>query len=418
MSSSLTNSELAYLDIYEQYIDEASFLWLMHTIAVDQPHYRVTELRSLEKRIEAQLNGLTGNLELSWKVMEGVLQGEAEAGEIFTAAVLAFRSHDQNKIQFVVEAALAAEENYKGLLHALVWLPGHLVHDWIKRFFTSKDLSHKWLALQACDMRRENPAEYLLNILRREDCRKNTALYITALKIAGDLKRFDLIEHVLLATDNEDPNIKFWAVRSSILLGDKAQVVKLETCVAQNSELQLDAINIAFRVLPVEEARKWVNKLAEDPQLVRALIIITGVMGDPQAVEWLLQRMQITEFSRVAAEAFCMITGTDLNAMNMTLKEPDTNEASPSEDAGDENVKMHDDENLPWPDVIKLTAYWGSIKNNFVVGQRYLLGNKIELVFLKNNLHTAYQRQRHAIAYEIALMDKNEILFNTRGKVI
>jgi len=140
-------------------------------------------------------------------------------------------------------------------------------------------------------------------------------------------------------------------------------------------------------------------------------------MGDPQAVEWLLQRMQVTEFSRVAAEAFCLITGTDLNAMNMTLKEPDTNDASPSEDAGDENVKMHDDENLPWPDVIKLTAYWGSIKNNFIAGQRYLLGNQIELVFLKNSLHTAYQRQRHAIAYEIALMDKTEILFNTRGKV-
>ena len=375
MSTSLTSNELAYLDIYEQYIDEASFLWLMHTIAVDQPHYRVNELRSLEKRIEAQLNGLTGNLQLSWKVIEDVLQNDAEAGEVFTAAVLAFRSHDQAKIQLVVETALAVEDNYSGLLHALVWLPGHLVHDWIKRFFTSKDLSHKCLALQACNMRRENPAEYLLNILRREDCRENTQLYIAALKVAGELKRFDLIEHVLLATENQDPDVKFWAVRSAIFLGDKAKVSILEDYISQNSELQLDAINLAFRVLSVDDARKWVNKLAENPLMVRALIIITGVMGDPQAAEWLLQRMQVTEFSRVAAEAFCMITGTDLNAMNMSVNPPDDIDLLPSESADDDNVKMHDDENLLWPDVIKLTAYWNSIKNNFVVGQRYLLGH-------------------------------------------
>ena len=113
MSNTLTTSELAYLDIYEQYIDEASFLWLMHTIAVDQPHYGVDELRNLEKRIESQLNGLMGNLDIAWSVCEQAFENDAESGEIFTAAILAFRSHDQVKIQTVVEAAMTSEDGYK-----------------------------------------------------------------------------------------------------------------------------------------------------------------------------------------------------------------------------------------------------------------------------------------------------------------
>ena len=66
MSNSITGNELAYKDIYEQYVDEASFLWLMHTIAVDQPHYTINDLSNIERRIEAQLSGLMTNIEMSW----------------------------------------------------------------------------------------------------------------------------------------------------------------------------------------------------------------------------------------------------------------------------------------------------------------------------------------------------------------
>jgi len=417
MSNTLTTSELAYLDIYEQYVDEASFLWLMHTLAVDQPHYGVVELRNLEKRIESQLNGLMGNLDIAWSVCEQIFENDADAGEIFTAAILAFRSHDQSKIQIVVEAAMKTEKGYQGLLNALTWLPGSLVHDWVKRFFTSKDLNHKKLAIEVCNVRRENPADYLVSIFQREDCLDNLELYIAALKITGELKRFDLIEHVLKAIDHDDETVKFWAIRSAIFIGDKTQVAKLEPYICKTSELQHEAIEIAFRVLPIKTAREWVAKLVDDPDQVRTLIIITGVIGDPFAIDWLLQKMNETEFARVAAESFSFITGTNLTQMEMTSPAPEDADTLPTEDPADENVKMHDDENLPWPNIIKVQSYWNSIKANFTAGQRYLLGNHIGLLFLKKNIDTALQRQRHAIAIEISLIDKNEKLFNTRGKV-
>ncbi|VAW59618.1 hypothetical protein MNBD_GAMMA08-2639 [hydrothermal vent metagenome] len=416
MSHTLSSTELAYLDIYEQYVDEASFLWLMHTIAVDQPHYGVSELARLEKRIEVQLNGLMGNLDVAWMVCEQALE-DGEAGAVFTSAVLAFRSHDQNKIQAVVEAGMCTDEAYKGLLHALVWLPGNLTHSWIKRFFTSKDIKHKKLAIEVCHSRCENPADFLLTLFQREDCTADIPLYIACLKIVGDLKRIDLSEHVNTAIQHEDETVKFWAIRSAIFLGDKSQVVKLEPYIKATSNLQFEAINIAFRVLPMAEARKWVTSISNDDEQVRVLIIITGVIGNATAIDWLLQKMRETPYARVAAEAFCLITGIDLAEMNLVANAPADFESLLNEDADDENVEMHADENLSWPDVTKIASVWNTIKTDYIPETRYLLGHHIGLLSLKSKLDTAYQRQRHAIACEIALIDRNEKLINTRAKV-
>ncbi|MCP4486774.1 MAG: hypothetical protein GY820_05560, partial [Gammaproteobacteria bacterium] len=162
----------AYRDIYEQYVDEASFLWALHYIAVDQPHYNVDRLRQLEQRIDAQLDGLMTSIEQSWQCCLEALE-LGEPGETFTATVIAFRSHDVKKIQIAIEAGLDNSESEKGLISALGWLPSKLVHGWIEKFLTSKDLNHKYLAIAACSVRRENPGEALTRILKRDDCKQH-----------------------------------------------------------------------------------------------------------------------------------------------------------------------------------------------------------------------------------------------------
>jgi uncharacterized protein (TIGR02270 family) len=413
MIDSFTNSELEFIDIYEQYLDQASFLWLMHTIAVDQPHYTVKDLTQLELRLDAQLSGMLANLALSWKICQKALELEG-GGELFTASIIAFRSRDQKNIQTVVEAATVSDECFNGLVYALAWLPGNLVHDWIRKFFVSKDINHKYLAVETCNLRGENPAEYLSTIFQREDCLEHTGLYISSLKSVAMFKRHDLAAEIYKAIDHDDKEVKFWALRAAILLGDIAQSIKLEPFCFEETRLQKEALQLAFRALPVNESKHLVNKFAQDPAQIRNIIIVVGNIGDPQAVEWLLNQMQASDYARVAAESFCMITGIDLELMGMTQAAPENYQSLPLEDADDENVKMHDDENLPWPDAVKINAYWSSIKGSYIFGQRYLLGKQIELESLKQSLPKAYQRQRHAVALELALLNKDEPLFNTR----
>ncbi|MCP4489281.1 MAG: hypothetical protein GY820_18505, partial [Gammaproteobacteria bacterium] len=95
----------AYGDTLEQLADNTSLLWILRSVAVEQPHYSVSDIRELEQRINAQLDGLMASIEQSWQCCLQALE-PGEPGEVFTAAVLAFRSHDVKKIQVAIEAGL------------------------------------------------------------------------------------------------------------------------------------------------------------------------------------------------------------------------------------------------------------------------------------------------------------------------
>lgn len=410
------NSEMnAYKDIYEQYVTEASFLWILRSIAIEQPHYNRDDLYDLECRIDAQLDGLMTAVDDVWDICLEALEFE-QPGEVFTATVVAFRSFEVEKIQTAVEAGLKNEHTVKAFVSALGWLPASLVHPWIKKFFTSKDLNHKYLALAACGVRRENPAEHLNRMLEREDCRENERLYARALRLIGEFRRQDLSQALSQAMASDNSEIKFWAIWSTILLGNRAAVKNLEPYVLKPGAHQYDAINIVFRVLSVEQARELISRLAEDKSQTRAVVKATGVLGDPHAVNWLISNMQDPELARICAEAMCFITGIDIEQYQLTDENPAGAVQQPDDDAANDDVSLDEDENLPWPDAEKVSRVWMNLGMNFIAGNRYFLGRAITPELLKEKIHSAFQRQRHAAAMELALSNTPTPLQNTRAR--
>ncbi|MET0355129.1 MAG: hypothetical protein ABW044_00050, partial [Cellvibrio sp.] len=134
-----------YHDIYAQLAGDGAFLWQLRSSALTQPNYHPNDLVELERRIDAHLDGLMTGPDDAWEICEEALELH-QPGEVFAAAVLAFRSLDINKIQRAVESGLASPQGFRGLTSALAWLPDRLCHSWIKKFLTSKDLNHKYLA--------------------------------------------------------------------------------------------------------------------------------------------------------------------------------------------------------------------------------------------------------------------------------
>lgn len=419
--NAVTSSYIApvnpYIEIYEQLAVDAAFLWLLRSMAVNQPHYTAADVEELEQRIEDQLDGLLMAPEDSWEICREAMELQ-EPGEIFTGAVLAFRSLDVRKIQTAVEAGLASEAGFKGLVSALGWLPGRFCHDWLKRFLTSKEMDHKYLAVAACSVRREDPCNYLTAIFRREDCLAHPALYARSLRLVGELKRRDLMPAVQVAMASEEPDIAFWANWSGTLLGDPSALKGLRPFVLEPGPHQGKAIELAFRALPVEEGRSWINALGQNPEAIRNVIKATAALGDPQAVSWLIGQMRIPALSRLAGEAFTTITGIDLEEQNLALEDlPDLDDQLPNEDPEDTNVEMDEDEHLPFPDVAKIAAIWQKYQNRLAPGKRHLLGRPITAENLIVWLHHGLQRQRQVAAVELALLNTDQPLANTKSKV-
>jgi len=404
----------SYKAIHEQIFDEAAFLWESRSVAVEQPDNDAESLHELEIRIDTHLDGLMASIENAWEIcLEALKNGEP--GETFTAAILAFRSHDVKKIQIVIEAGLANEEAEKGLISALGWLPGKLVHNWIEKFLGSKDLNHKYLAVATCSVRRENPGEFLNRILAREDCKSHKKLYGRTLRLIGEIRRLDLMPYLNEAMESDNSDICFWSNWSAILLGNRSAVENLKTYVFSDGIHQQKAIGIAFRALPVEQARKWIAELGKAADQSRAVIKATGILADPHAVNWLISKMDQPAVSRLAGESFCNITGIDLERNQLSIEDHEPEEMHPG---NDEDISLDEDENLAWPDVDKVKAIWMAHGCNFIAGQRYFMGQNISAELLKNKLQNACQRQRHAAAMELALIDSGTPLINTRAKVI
>lgn len=406
----------AYRGIIDQFAGDASFLWLLRSIAVKQPHYTRADIQQLEQRIDAQINGLMTSLEESWPVCVEALELN-DPGETFTAAVLAFRSHDVNKIHSAVKAGLSDDESAKGLVSALGWLAAKLVNGWIEKFFASKDLDHKYLAVAAASVRREDPGEALTRILQRDDCRQHEKLYARALRLIGELGRQDLTSLLDDGMQAEQEDVCFWSNHSAILLGNQAAVENIKSCVIAAGKYQQKAIAIAFRTLAVDQGQQWIKQLAEDSAQERAVIVATGTLGDPYAIDWLIAKMEQPHHCRLAAEAFTNITGIDLEQNQLTMEPPEDLAPQPNDDPDDDDVALDEDENLPWPDVDKVKTIWSNHGRNFISGQRYFLGRNINAELLEDKLINARQRQRQAAAMELALLDAGRPLANTHAKV-
>ncbi len=407
----------AYKDIYEQYANESSFLWLLRSISVNQPHCDARDILELEQRIAAQLDGLMTSVDIGWQVCEEALELQG-VGEVFTAMVVAMRSHEGRKIQLAVETGLNSAPAMPGLISAMGWLPDEMAMPWIGRFLNGKEMGHKYLGLASCSVRRHDPAELLSTILQRSDCQQHEPLYARALRLVGELRRQDCMPALNIAMSAENEGVRFWAHWSAILLGHRGNLDDLKSFVCKTGPYQIQAIQMVFRVLPVEQARQWISQLSEDDVQVRAVIKATGVLGDPHAINWLISKMEDATLAKLAAESFSYITGVDLEKQQLLLNSLDSDISISGDDAEDGDVELDEDENLPYPDAEKVAAHWRQQGQNYIVGRRYFMGHIITPELLKSTLTSGTQRHRHAAAMELALSESDVRLPNAGARML
>ncbi len=420
-SNVLEKQSNAFRGITEQFFTDAAFLWEMRALAVNQPHYDQESLTELEGRINANLDGLMSTFELSWSIALEELKFE-QGGECFAAAVIAFRSRDLTKIKYIVDHCFTNDETFKGLTSALAWLPKSLVGDWLNKFLYSKALDHKYLAITVCSMRGKNPGDVIQDLLTREDCLAHHELLARTLRLVGELKLYSYTNVVATMLQHEEPGVAFWANWALVLLGEKKHLNNFYAFINEATPYQIPAIELAFKVLPAPQARAWISELAKNPEHIRAVIIASGVLGDPHTVSWLIDKMKSIDTAKLAAEAFVLITGIDLKRYQLIIDTPGDITVLPNDEKEDDNVELDDDEHLPFPYVSKISQMWLKHRAKFTPGSRYLLGvelgqsNPAANNKLQQIIQLSTQRQRHSAALTLALLDPQSPLFNTKAR--
>lgn len=414
-------------ELYEEYAEEASFLYEQRQAAVRSPDYTLEELLELDERIEAHIDGLRIGGDAGWQIVKEQLALE-EAGEVFTGAVLAFESADEQRISEVLEVATQSAELARGAISALGWLSYEQAQPHIQRLIESDEPMRQRIGIASVAVHRQDPGPALKEAVDDSE----PLVRAWALRAVGELGRRDLLSAVTANMQAEDESCRFWAAWSAALLGDISSANVLRELAEAEGPLAERACQLAAKRMGQAEAIQWQKQLAEHQGYHRLAIIAAAAIGDPVLVPWLIDMMKVEEMARPAGEALTTITGVDIAYEDLEAEGPESSEDEDLETESDEDVEMDlnedmeteaeedigmdADEDLSWPDPKLISKWWSNNQGRFPAGKRYLSGKPIAIETLREVLKTGRQRQRAAAALEMAFLQPGQPLFEVRAR--
>ena len=378
--------------VIEQHASEAAFHWTRRERAAHAPHYKLKHLAMLDERVNAHLHGLRVAGTVGWHVALAALE-RADAGGVFVVSWLAFASAHRTHMSHALQLALAQPSFMRAFEAALVWLEAHEARDPIHLLQASPTAQYQHLALGALAGHGIDPGDFLARTVESADA----GLRARSLQVIGQLRRRDLTGAVRSQLADADASCHFWAAWALTLLGHPDGAKTL----LDSPRPEPGAVDIALRFGDPQWARDAIRHLASQEGTLRLAIQAVASFGDCAAVGWLLEQMEAPQTARVAAEAFSLITGADLDYLGL------------KRDAPEEEPEASDDEDrdLPWPDTARLAHWWKARQEQFVRGQRYLLGAPIDPNTAHRVLREGYQRQRSAAAFELGRLNEAVPLF-------
>lgn len=420
--------------VVSQHVEEAAHLRHVRSVLVRAPHVKLHQLGRLDERIAAHLDGIAVAGDYGLRLCTEALASPG-AGEVFALAVRALELRDAARLLKLFDLAEAEPAAERGLISAFGWVSAPLLQGTIRALLAAPRPTMRRVALAACAMHRVDPGQALDAALQAEDA----GLRERAWRVAAASTRVERLAALEAAAAapiepgdgaaaRADP--AWHAAQAAVLLGSRGAALQRLLSVSDTATPTGDlAAELALRVVELPQAqaqlRGWATRAAEPgPAGVaakRRLIRRCGVVGDPQLVPWLIAQMEDLHWSRLAGEAFTLITGADLAWLDLERKPPEAaadgsgegRYGGPTEDPADDDVALDEDESLPWPDVAKVQTWWARQAARFPAGQRFFMGSAPSPAEAARVLREGGQRQRHAAALWACVLEPGRGLFPT-----
>jgi uncharacterized protein (TIGR02270 family) len=405
--------------VVQQHAEEAAVLRHVRSVLVRAPHVRLLQLGRLDERIAAHLDGLAVSGRHGTALCLAALERPG-AGEVFALAVRAIESRDSKLFKHALSLVGPVPEAARGVLSALGWVSASDLQGVVRGLLGSKDAGHRVLGLGACRMHGVDPGPSLLKELRDEQ----PELRAAALRAAAELGRVDLLPQARESITADNADLVFWAAWAACVLGDRQVSLRVLSVAATSSDRSTRwaerAMALVMLSSPFQEASALARSLSQAAQASadlpgqRRLIRALGLLGDARFVPWLIDRMADPVLTRIAGESFSWITGVDLARDDLeTLQAPALPE-HPSDDPGDDDVSLDEDESLPWPDVAKVQAWWSqqsTLQAAAQAGQRLFCGDAPGVLVASRVLREGTQRLRALAALWLCVLQPGGKLF-------
>jgi uncharacterized protein (TIGR02270 family) len=394
--------------VLEQHAEDAAFVWVQRDRLVRGAPVSRAQLSRFDSRVDANLDGLLIAGAAGRDVAREALSPRGGPG-LFPAFFLALNVGLADGIETLLALAAATQGGHRPLAAALAWLEPARAVPLARVLAAAPNPLGRRIAVTGlvAHSARDLPAALLSD--------PHPLARARSLRAAGELGRNDLCDALAKALQQEDAGCREAAAWSLVRLGDPRGAGPLLLASQAETDGGLAALDLVVRTMPLPRAVTWLKALAEDPQQARRALRGIGMLGDPALVPLILRAMDDPILARRAAEALTLVTGLDLAAEGVEGAAPASFRAGPSDDPAEEDVEPDPDEDLPWPDPLRVAGWWRRHADRFPAGQRLLLGKPVEPWHLRRVLRDGLQPHRAAAALELALQHPAEMLFDVRA---
>lgn len=401
--------------VLHQHVEESTVLHAVRTRQARAPNVKLHQLLRFDERLEAHLDGLSVAGEYAWSLCEAALE-RPSAGAVFTATVHAlgegWTGGRMSRSDRLLALAAGSPTSRKGLFSALGWLESERLRGVVAELLNATSPMRRFAGIAACSMHRVDPGLTSARHFEDEDPRVRARAW----RAAGEIGKRELVSTAAAAIIDDDPACQFWAAWSAVLLGDKLNALELVASIATvPGPFRARAFQLTLQAKGTQSAHGWLAGIGRDPANLRWLIRGAGLAGDPAYVPWLIGHMDDLKTTRLAGEAFSLITGLDLAWLDLEVKPLENFESGPNDDPNDPNVDMDEDDGLPWPDAVQLQAWWQANSQRFQPGIRYFMGQPLNRDHCLRVLKEGFQRQRIAAALYLSLLNPGTPLFEWRA---
>ena len=392
--------------VIDQLADDAAFLWLRRDRAVADPLRSLADIRSLDDRLDANLDGLRLAGQAGWARCLETLE-DGDAGEVFCASVLALESLSGNRLTAVLRAAAKTAASFRGFVSALGWVDERTAGQWLASMVRYPSPIYQRAAVAGLAIRRAvDKPDMLEAALTSEDL----SVRARALRAIGESGRQELLPELHKSAVSDDPACRFWAIWSGALLRDSRLLQALARYVPAGDAFAHKAVTLVSRAMPPDRVHPWLRSLAQNPDTLRVALVGAAATGDPMYAVTLQKQMAVARHARIAGVAFATLTGAPIESLSLSEADaPDVAAESQDADAPDP------DEGLPWPDPDAVAHWWKARAGQFLPGRRYLAGGEVSPGQCHRVLLHGCQSQRIAAALELALEAEGQPLFEWRA---
>jgi uncharacterized protein (TIGR02270 family) len=221
---------------------------------------------------------------------------------------------------------------------------------------------------------------------------------VAALRVIGDKELIKHKDQIKAHLDHEEACVRFQAAFSGNLLGvNGAYKALLPFCFTDNPYLR-KALGLIHHLHDISAIKRAIPRIQNSDISRRIKAYNIAMAGLIDWVPTLLDWMNDPQYASLAGEAFCFITGADLNADDLLRRDPEIYQSQKkplAQKRKQDPWSQAYEEDLPWPDPDAVAAWWETNRQRFEPDTRYLAGRTLTQENLLQVKEEGTQPQRH-----------------------